>query len=48
MRSALESLQLDHLYVVHGGTHHFRLDEHITAIPAAQLLTARNAGEALG
>ena len=39
MRSALADLELDHLYVVHAGTHRFVLDERITAIGAAELLT---------
>ncbi|WP_420621615.1 ATP-binding protein [Candidatus Poriferisodalis sp.] len=39
MRSALADLELDHLYVVHAGTHRFALDEHITAVSAVELLT---------
>ena len=40
MHSALADLELDHLYVVHAGTHRFALHERITAIGAAELLTA--------
>ena len=39
MRTALADLELDHLYIVHAGTHRFALDERITAIGAAELLT---------
>ena len=47
MHSAIESLQLDHLYVVHGGVHRFPMTETITAVPASQVLMAATAGEAL-
>ena len=40
MRSALADLELDHLYVVHAGTHRFALADRITAIGAAELLTS--------
>lgn len=40
MHSALADLELDHLYVVHAGAHRFALHERITAIGAAELLTA--------
>ncbi|WP_428119244.1 hypothetical protein [Candidatus Poriferisodalis sp.] len=39
MRSALTDLDLNHLYVVHAGTHRFALDVHITAVSAVELLT---------
>ncbi len=42
MRSALADLELDHLYAVHAGAHRFALDEHITAVGAAELLTAED------
>jgi uncharacterized protein len=43
MRIALETLELDHLYVVHGGRHRFALGESFTAVPATQVLTAPTA-----
>lgn len=42
MRNALADLELDHLYAVHAGTHRFALGERITAISAAELLTAED------
>ena len=42
MHSAIADLQLDHLFVVHAGPHRFPLTDHITAIPAPNLLTADN------
>ena len=42
MRSAIADLELDHLYAVHAGTHRFALDEHITAVSAAELLASEN------
>ena len=42
MHSALADLELDHLYVVHAGAHRFALHERITAISAAELLTAND------
>ncbi len=39
MHSALADLDLDHLFVVHAGTHRFALDERITAVSAVELLT---------
>lgn len=38
MRSAIETLRLDHLYVVHAGEHTFSLDEEITALALRRLL----------
>ena len=38
MRIALADLDLDHLYVVHGGSHRFELHDRITALPANELL----------
>lgn len=40
MRSALQDLELDHLYVVHAGHHRFTLQERVTAIPASALLNS--------
>jgi predicted AAA+ superfamily ATPase len=37
MHTALADLELDHLYVVHGGVHEFPLTEAITAVPARTL-----------
>lgn len=39
MRVAVQDLALDHLYVVHPGSHRFPLDETITAIPLPDLIT---------
>lgn len=39
MHSAINDLELDHLFVVHAGAHRFRLSERITAVGAAELLT---------
>ena len=38
MRSALQDLELDHLYVVHAGQHRFSLHDRVTAVPAADVL----------
>ncbi len=38
IRSALADLELDHVYLVHAGTHTFPLAEQVTALPAATLL----------
>lgn len=40
MRSALSSLELDHLFVVHAGSRRFTLDSDITALPAREVLIA--------
>ena len=40
MRSAIETLELEHLYVVYGGAQRFALSEGITAVPAADVLVA--------
>jgi hypothetical protein len=37
LRSAIETLRLDHSYVVHAGTYSFPLDKHITAVASASL-----------
>ena len=47
MHSALESLGLDHLFVVHGGTHRFPMADSITAVPAHDVLLADDAASAL-
>jgi hypothetical protein len=47
MRSALATLELDHLYVVHGGRHRFALDDLITAVPAVDVLLAPTAATGL-
>lgn len=39
MHVAVQDLALDHLYVVHPGSHRFPLDESITAIPLPDLIT---------
>ena len=46
MHSALETLELDHLFVVHAGSHRFALGESITAVPATDVLSAPTAVEA--
>ena len=38
IRSALTDLKLDHVYLVHAGTHTFPLAERVTALPAVTLL----------
>ncbi|MCP3991964.1 MAG: ATP-binding protein [Actinomycetia bacterium] len=43
MHSAIESLDLDHLYLIHGGRHRFALSETITAVPASDVLLAPSA-----
>ena len=43
MHVALSDLELDHLIVVHAGTHRFRLAQRITAVGAAELLTSPDA-----
>lgn len=47
MRAAIESLELDHLYVVHGGTQRFPLATDITAVPATTVLTSPDVSGAL-
>ena len=42
MHIALADLELDHLFVVYAGTHRFALTDRITAIGAADLLTAQD------
>lgn len=39
MHSAMQSLRLDALYVIHGGTETFPLAERITAVPLQRVLT---------
>ncbi len=46
MHSAIESLELDHLYVVHGGEHRFPLTDTITAVPATTTLSSPTAASA--
>ena len=48
MHSALESLGLEHLFVVHAGAERFPLTDSISAVPARDVLTASTVGEALG
>lgn len=48
MHAAIESLNLDHLYVIHGGSHRFPLTKSITAVPAKDVLLAPTAALALG
>lgn len=43
MHSALESLGLAHLYVVHAGPHRFAMTEQITAVPAREVLLSGTA-----
>jgi len=38
IRSAIESLDLEHHYVVHGGAHRFPLASDVTAVPAQEVL----------
>ena len=47
MHSALETLELDHLYLVHAGSQRFALTKAITAVPATEVLTATTASEVL-
>ncbi len=47
MHSALESLELDHLFVVHGGEHRFPMAASITAVPASGVMLADNAASGL-
>lgn len=42
MRSAIDSLELDHLFLVHGGPHRFALASDITAVPAIDVLKANS------
>ena len=42
MRASIETL--DHLYVVHGGTHRFPLADTITAVPASDVLLGSAVG----
>ena len=48
MHSAIESLKLDHLWVVHAGPHQFEMSDKITALPALDVLTASTVADALG
>lgn len=48
MHSALETLELDRLFVVHAGSQRFPLSESITAVPATEVLVASTATEVLG
>ncbi|MEM9746632.1 MAG: ATP-binding protein [Actinomycetota bacterium] len=48
MHSALESLGLEHLFVVHAGAERFPLTDSISAVPARDVLTASTVGDALG
>ena len=43
MHSALTSLDLDHLYVVHAGSRRFPLTSEITAVPVSEVLLASTA-----
>ena len=43
MRASIETLELDHLYVVHGGIHRFPLADTITAVPASDVLLSPTA-----
>ncbi len=43
MRSAVETLRLDHLDVVHAGTERYRLASRVRALPAAELVGALRA-----
>jgi uncharacterized protein len=47
MHSVLDSLGLDHLYVVHAGVHRFPLSASITAVPARDVLLADDAASSL-
>ncbi|MEM8903912.1 MAG: ATP-binding protein [Actinomycetota bacterium] len=47
MHAAIESLELDHLFVVHAGRHRFALTETITAVPAVEVLVADTAAGGL-
>lgn len=47
IHSAPESLELDHLVVVHGGEHRFPMAASITAVPARDVLVADEATAAL-
>ena len=47
MHSAIDTLNLDHLYVVHGGANRFPLSDSITAVPASQVLQAPTAADGL-
>lgn len=44
MHAAIETLDLDHLYVVHGGQHRYPLTPQITAVPAIEVLLSPTAG----
>lgn len=47
MRSAIESIGLDHLFVVHGGELRFPLSSDVTALPAVDVLRAKSEAELL-
>ena len=47
MHSALESLDLDRLFVIHAGSQRFPLANSITAVPATDVLSAPTAAEVL-
>lgn len=47
MHSAIESLELDHLFVVHAGPHRFPLTERITAVPVAEVLLSESSADVL-
>jgi hypothetical protein len=46
MRTALQDLALEHLYVVHPGEHEFPLAEAITATPLSRLIERLKASPA--
>ena len=45
--SAIETLELDHLYVAHAGLQRFPLTDSTSAVPAADVLSAPTAVDAL-
>jgi hypothetical protein len=44
IRSALDDLSLDHVYVVHAGTKRYRIADKVTAVPATEALMGLLAG----
>lgn len=48
VHSSIETLELDHLYVVYAGGLRFALNESITAVPAADVLLAPTASAVFG
>ncbi len=44
MRSAVETLGLDRLHVVHAGTERYRLAERVRALPAGELVGIAEGG----